>query len=325
MSTHREPAPTRYAAAAADRADLRQDGRLGGVDRQRVPRRHVQLVAVSRRLFGAAVALILHQLMPWAPPDATIFILAGMGAVAAGVVGAPMTMILLVLEVDLRFLGDARGHGLGHHRDPGGAPRVWLFVRDLALPSARRRAAQPARYRLAARFAGGQADAAATSPWSRSICRLPNCVGNFRSAHEQAGLRCRRQGRVSRAISTSSKRMGAALRDAAKRLTRRRRRARRRAFPDPRPAGARDARSFHRLGGRDVGGRRQPARPPRSRVSERSLSHCAAITGNWRRATVKNLATMSCSICIMPHPMIEFVINLYEKLSASPGCAIIGR
>ena len=33
-----------------------------------------------------------------------------MGAVAAGVVGAPVTMILLVLEATARFFGDARGH-----------------------------------------------------------------------------------------------------------------------------------------------------------------------------------------------------------------------
>jgi CIC family chloride channel protein len=49
-------------------------------------------------LFGAAVALVVHRLLPWAPNDETIYILAGMGAVAAGVVGAPVTMILLVLE-----------------------------------------------------------------------------------------------------------------------------------------------------------------------------------------------------------------------------------
>ena len=54
-------------------------------------------------LFGTAVAAILHRLFPWAPQDETIFILAGMGAVAAGVVGAPMTMILLVLEATSDF------------------------------------------------------------------------------------------------------------------------------------------------------------------------------------------------------------------------------
>jgi chloride channel protein, CIC family len=49
-------------------------------------------------LYGAAVALTLHKLMPGATINETGYILAGMGAVAAGVVGAPVTMILLVLE-----------------------------------------------------------------------------------------------------------------------------------------------------------------------------------------------------------------------------------
>lgn len=54
-------------------------------------------------LFGAAASLIVHRLLPWAPPDEAVFVLAGMGAVAAGVVGAPMTMILLVLESTADF------------------------------------------------------------------------------------------------------------------------------------------------------------------------------------------------------------------------------
>ena len=54
-------------------------------------------------LFGAACSLIVHRLLPWAPPDEAVFVLAGMGAVAAGVVGAPMTMIFLVLESTTDF------------------------------------------------------------------------------------------------------------------------------------------------------------------------------------------------------------------------------
>jgi CIC family chloride channel protein len=54
-------------------------------------------------LFGAACSLIAHRLLSWAPPDEAVFVLAGMGAVAAGVVGAPMTMILLVLEATADF------------------------------------------------------------------------------------------------------------------------------------------------------------------------------------------------------------------------------
>ena len=54
-------------------------------------------------LFGAAWSLVAHRFLSWAPPDEAIFILAGMGSVAAGVVGAPMTMILLVLEATSDF------------------------------------------------------------------------------------------------------------------------------------------------------------------------------------------------------------------------------
>jgi CIC family chloride channel protein len=54
-------------------------------------------------LFGAAVAAILHHLMPGTTLNDTGYILAGMGALAAGVVGAPVTMILLVLEATSDF------------------------------------------------------------------------------------------------------------------------------------------------------------------------------------------------------------------------------
>ncbi|MBV9557833.1 MAG: chloride channel protein [Pseudolabrys sp.] len=54
-------------------------------------------------LFGAAVVLGLHRLMPGTTLNDTGYILAGMGSLAAGVVGAPMTMILLVLEATSDF------------------------------------------------------------------------------------------------------------------------------------------------------------------------------------------------------------------------------
>ena len=54
-------------------------------------------------LFGAAVAAVLHRLMPGTTLNDTGYILAGMGALAAGVVGAPVTMILLVLEATSDF------------------------------------------------------------------------------------------------------------------------------------------------------------------------------------------------------------------------------
>ncbi|HTP84245.1 MAG TPA: chloride channel protein [Alphaproteobacteria bacterium] len=54
-------------------------------------------------LFGSAIAALVGQYVPWMPPNPTIFVLAGMGAVAAAVVGAPVTMILLVLEATSDF------------------------------------------------------------------------------------------------------------------------------------------------------------------------------------------------------------------------------
>ena len=54
-------------------------------------------------LFGAAVAATLHKLMPGTTFNDAGYVLAGMGSLAAGVVGAPMTMILLVLEATSDF------------------------------------------------------------------------------------------------------------------------------------------------------------------------------------------------------------------------------
>lgn len=54
-------------------------------------------------IFGATCSLVVHRYLPWAPADEVIFVLAGMGSVAAGVVGAPMTMIFLVLESTTDF------------------------------------------------------------------------------------------------------------------------------------------------------------------------------------------------------------------------------
>jgi CIC family chloride channel protein len=54
-------------------------------------------------LFGAACALAAGWVLPGSPSDNVILILAGMGAVGAGVIGAPMTMIFLVLETTADF------------------------------------------------------------------------------------------------------------------------------------------------------------------------------------------------------------------------------
>ncbi|HXC27491.1 MAG TPA: chloride channel protein [Stellaceae bacterium] len=54
-------------------------------------------------LYGAAVAIVVQRVMPWLGASDTVYILGGMGALAAGVVGAPMTMIFLVLEATTDF------------------------------------------------------------------------------------------------------------------------------------------------------------------------------------------------------------------------------
>jgi chloride channel protein, CIC family len=53
-------------------------------------------------LYGAAVAIVVQRIAPAEASD-TVYILGGMGALAAGVVGAPMTMIFLVLEATTDF------------------------------------------------------------------------------------------------------------------------------------------------------------------------------------------------------------------------------
>src|SRR5579862_6844314 len=49
-------------------------------------------------LTGAAAARLMHAVAPGYPIDTLAYTLVGMGSVAAGIVGAPVTMILLVLE-----------------------------------------------------------------------------------------------------------------------------------------------------------------------------------------------------------------------------------
>lgn len=49
-------------------------------------------------LFGTFIAEILARLAPIMAPDPVLYALVGMGAVAAAIVGAPVTMIMLVLE-----------------------------------------------------------------------------------------------------------------------------------------------------------------------------------------------------------------------------------
>jgi CIC family chloride channel protein len=54
-------------------------------------------------LFGAAIGALIARFFPGLHVDPVAYALVGMGAVAAGVVGAPVTMILLVLEMTADF------------------------------------------------------------------------------------------------------------------------------------------------------------------------------------------------------------------------------
>jgi CIC family chloride channel protein len=146
-------------------------------------------------LFGAAAAMVVHRLLPELALDDSVYILSGMGAVAAGVVGAPVTMILLALEATADFSATLGVTVAGADRRARRASLVRLLVRDLALPSARRRLAQPPRHRLAERSAGREADAVrfcrgAADPAARRIVpAIPHRLGPAR-------IRRRRKRRV---------------------------------------------------------------------------------------------------------------------------------
>src|SRR6185312_10093083 len=49
-------------------------------------------------LFGSLVGTLLAQIAPGSGVDPILFALVGMGAVGSAIVGAPVTMIMLVLE-----------------------------------------------------------------------------------------------------------------------------------------------------------------------------------------------------------------------------------
>ncbi|XKH36307.1 chloride channel protein [Azospirillum doebereinerae] len=89
-------------------------------------------------LFGGLLAALVETLLPGLGVDRGLLLLVGMGSVAAGVIGAPVTMVLLVLETtqDLWAASGGADRGGGVHRR--GAPRLRLFLRDVALPPARR-------------------------------------------------------------------------------------------------------------------------------------------------------------------------------------------
>ncbi len=54
-------------------------------------------------LFGGACAVVVQYLTPFHPPDQIAYTLVGMGSMATAIVGAPVTMILLILELTANF------------------------------------------------------------------------------------------------------------------------------------------------------------------------------------------------------------------------------
>ena len=199
-------------------------------------------------LFGAAVAACLHRLMPGTTLNDAGYILAGMGSLAAGVVGAPMTMILLVLEATSDFsatLGvtvavlvsvlvvrnwfgysfatwrfHLRGVALHSPHDIG-----WLH--DLQVSNLMRRDF-------------------AVVPLDQKLTELLRTISDRR--HDPRSSRSTTRAAIG-AMSICRRAHGARYRDGSATLSRQRRRARRQSFPDARPTDSRDARSFHRLGG----------------------------------------------------------------------------
>ena len=124
-------------------------------------------------LFGAAFADVATYFLPHLVEQHATLMMVGMGSVAAAVIGAPLTMVFLVLE------------GTGNFPVTVGVLVGVVFAStivrltfgysllDLALPSTRHRHPQPARYRLAGRPDDGPADACRSQgrTGSHAACR----------------------------------------------------------------------------------------------------------------------------------------------------------
>ena len=111
-------------------------------------------------LMGKVFCGALPLLVAGAAPDATLYILVGMAALAVAIIGAPLTMSFLRAGDDRRFSARAR---YPDGRDAGATddhpPDLRLFLRDLADASARRIDPQRAGYRLDAVVDSWQVDA----------------------------------------------------------------------------------------------------------------------------------------------------------------------
>ena len=198
----------RLRSAVSGRADRGQDHRLGDLDRFRVSRRAVQLLAVSRQ--------------PVRQPDRRVADAARAGSrrrsadLCAGRDGRGRRRDRRRADDDdhagagnhRRLFGDDRGHGRRRHRGDRGAPLVWLFLCHLAVSPARAGDPQPRGCRLDQRAVDRPDDAARPGgdrrrPAARRIA--PPLSGR----QHQAGVRRRRRRPPVRASSIRPRPNGA--------------------------------------------------------------------------------------------------------------------
>ena len=90
--------------------------------------------ALGGRLFSAGVDLV----WPGLALDPNVYAIIGMSALSASVIGGPLTMSFIALEFDRQSLAHHDRAGRGDDLDPDHPRTVRLFVRDLAVASARR-------------------------------------------------------------------------------------------------------------------------------------------------------------------------------------------
>ncbi len=114
------------------------------------------LGALIGKFFGSALALVSTTHIV---PPATMAVV-GMSSTAVAIIGGPLTMGFLALEFHRQPAADHRGAGRLRAVGADRAAHVRLFLRDLALPSARRGDPQRGGYRLDAQPDGGTDDAA---------------------------------------------------------------------------------------------------------------------------------------------------------------------
>jgi len=140
----------------------------------RLSRRALFLLAAAWRARRAAVRDALSSLWPALALDAHIYAIIAWGAVGLGH-RRPADHDLHCPRDDRRPLADHRGVDRRHRLGTGHARDLRLFLRDLALPSARREHSQRRRRRLDSR-----ADGAADDACGCADGRSPHHVARFR-------------------------------------------------------------------------------------------------------------------------------------------------